>query len=402
MTRAQHPPQPPPGREASRARSEEEGVLMQTGRCAQSATSYRAGRSGRSLGAVPLEARRFAGRAVQCWCGLALWLAAPRAGAQTSGETRFFRDCPASEAVRLHDEASPWDLHAVLYTAVSVGELEVLRLADWVVDLSVPGASVNPFHGSVQAIRRGYHGLPPWRIVRRAGELADALQLPELSLGDAAATYSAATGGAKGPGSGLIVRIQKLVDWMQHVTGDINELGGRVMGRPRGLVTWSLPGRMVDGLQWLLVKAFNHTGVLAGRLADGAITGVELVGEGLAAVGRRRPHRKRTVFLLLPIEVYRAHELWMLQHRSRLTLGEPELFAESTHATLTHHRRGGAPVDWSVVDRLQDAGSVVIVMLDVRLMSRLPEPLRSYVVPAAWVLNPASGQPMRGPLRVER
>ena len=58
---------------------------------------------------------------------LGLWLMAQPVFAETPGEARFFAGCPRRAAVRLHDETNPWDLHALLYTAMSAAEVEVLR-----------------------------------------------------------------------------------------------------------------------------------------------------------------------------------------------------------------------------------------------------------------------------------
>ena len=312
----------------------------------------------------------------------------PSAVADTPGEARFFKDCPQRHALHLHEERNPWDLHALLYTTLGLSEVEFLRMADGLVDLPLPGHALHPFRRAVVAIRAGYDQLPPWRLRQRVGEFVDALQLPELSLGDATATYSVATGGITGPGSGMMVRLSKLIDWTQHVTGDLNQLSGRLIGRPRGLITWMLPEQAVDGAQWLLIKTFHHLSVLMARSVDHGLTGVEMTGDAFLNVGRRRPHQETTVFLRLPIEVYRAHELWILEHRTHLVVGPPALFLHSSHAALAHHPQTMLS-DWSLIDQPNHEEPVLIVMTTVRVMSRAPESLTPYVVPAAWVLNEA-------------
>ncbi|MBI1992124.1 MAG: hypothetical protein HYY90_03265 [Candidatus Omnitrophica bacterium] len=314
-------------------------------------------------------------------------LIAPRASAQTPGEERFFADCPHGLAVQLHDETNPWDLHAALYTTLGVAEVEVLGVMDWVIDLPFPGARLRPFHRLTSAVRSGYNRLPPWWLRRRVGELVGALQLPELSLGDAATTYSVATGGATGPGSGTIIRLYKVIDWTQRLTGDLNQVGGRLVGRPHGLVRWSGPERAVDGLQWLLIKAFTRASVLVTRMIDAGLSTVEAVGDQVVNAGYRRPHQQDTAFLRLPIEVYRAHELWILEHQAHVVLGTAPDFARSTHAALAHRRVRSALSDWSVVDRPEGEEPEVIMMTSVRWCSRMPDALKPYVVPAAWVLN---------------
>src|SRR3989338_1023565 len=154
--------------------------------------------------------------------GLALLLALlPSAGlarADTPREVRrFFADCPHHPRRQVHREQSLWDAHAVLYTTANLLELEVFRLADWLIDLPLPGPPLRPFEWSINRIRNGYHRLPPSRPVARAGELVDALQLRELSLGDATAGYSLTGGGQVNPGGGTLLRVNKLIDWTQHV-----------------------------------------------------------------------------------------------------------------------------------------------------------------------------------------
>jgi hypothetical protein len=311
------------------------------------------------------------------------------AGELTSGEERFFADCPRRRPLSLHDARHPWDLHALAYTAVGISELELLRMADWVVDLPLPGEPVRPFERTTTAIRAGYHWLPRWRLIMRAGEFVDAWQVPELSLGDASATYSVAMGGTAGPGSGMLVRFDKLVDWAQHVTGDVNQAAGAVVGRPQGLVQWVLPERAIDATQWLLLKTFAQVRVLLGRTVDSTLEIVEVVGEGIVNLGYRPPHQERAVFLQVPRAVAWAQQLWLREHRSHLVIGTAEEFARSTHATLAHHRRSAATI---AEDRWDPADAPeVVVMMDRLVFSRAPEALRAYVVPAAWVLNPAIG-----------
>ncbi len=323
------------------------------------------------------------------WSLTALVAAAvtPPTWAQTPGETRFFADCPRRPYRRVHDETKPWDFHAIAYTALGMAELELLRMADWMIDLSVPARRVRPLHRSVQAIRSGYNRLPPWVVRQRLGELVDAFQMPELSLGDAAATYSAATGASRGPGSGMLIRAHKLVDWTQHVTGDLNRLAGRAVGRPHGLVPWSLPGRAVDGAQWAVLKLFNEAGELAGRAVDGTLTTVEMGVEELLNLGRKPPHQHTTVFLSLPLDVYRAHERWILAQRAGVVLGTREEFRQSTHAGLARRRRPVTPRDWDRVGWPSGEEPAVLMMTTLRVMARAPPSLKPYVVPAAWILN---------------
>ena len=340
-----------------------------------------------------------------------------------TAEERFFRDCPSRRAWSWHDDTNSWDLHALLFTTLGVMELEVLRVADWVMDLPLPGEPVRPFHRLRTAVRSGYHRLPPWKVTQRLGEFVDAWQLPEISLGDVSATYSVATGGVSGPGSGMVVRAHKLVDWTQHVIGDVNRLGGRLIpfqrsplgasqtleegrggfdhpdgaarqvgtglaGRTQKLVTWSLPERMADGAQRLVVTTFTHVSVLVGRVLEGSLTALEMAGEGVINLGRRRRHEEQTVFLRVTEPLYRAHEVWFLEHQGALWMGSPEALAAASHAELLH-ARGAAKKRWPLIEWPKDA-EVMVVVTTTALMAVAPDGLRAAVVPATWALQEVS------------
>jgi hypothetical protein len=291
--------------------------------------------------------------------------------------------------VKLHHETSPWDPHNLVSSALGVAGVEVFRAADWVIDLPWPGRPLRPFQRATAAIRSGYHRLPPWRPTQRVGELIDAFQIPELTLGDASATYSVSTGGIAGLGSGMVIRVHKLIDWTQHVVGDVNRMAGWSFGQPRGLITWSLPERVVDGIQWLLLKTFNRASVLVARVVDGTLTGAEVVGEQLVNAGYRLPHQQETVFLRVPVRVLREHEPWLVEHHAQLVIGTPEGFARSTHARLAHGRRAGRMPAGSLIAPSASDGPdpTVIVMTTIWTLVRAPAAFRPYVIPAAWVLN---------------
>jgi len=264
----------------------------------------------------------------------------------------------------------------------------VLRALDALIDAPIPGPSVRPLQGTVRLIRAGYHRLPRWRVIERTGEFVDALQLPELSLGDSRTTHAVATGGTAGPGSGMVTRFHKLIDWVQHVAGDLNRLSGRCVARPDGLLAWRVPERAVDGAQWALLKTFNTASVWLARAIDGSLTAIEIVAEVPLQVGTQPSHRQETVFLSLPSGIYRLHELWILEHRRQLVVGTAQEFSRATHASLAHRVRHPDRSAWGLVDRPGGEPPEVIVMMTRRTFLRAPEALAAYVVPAAWVLHP--------------
>jgi len=280
------------------------------------------------------------------------------------------------------------DLHAVTYTAANLMELEVIRLADWLLDLPLPGER-RVLEGTVKTIRTTYNRAGGGhRLSQRIGEFVDALQLRELSLGDAAATYTVATGGTVSPGSGTVVRFNKLIDWAQHVLGDLNQLGGACVGRRRGLIQWGLPGRVVDGAQAIISGTFHYANVTVAKVLDRGITAVEMPAEGIINVGRRPAHRYTTVFVRMPTSVYRAHELWVLRHRLRIYVGTREELASVSHADLFHPRVGSRRLRWWTDDRWRVEPVSVMLVMDRRTFMSAPRAFRPYVVPAVWVFDP--------------
>lgn len=310
-------------------------------------------------------------------------------------EERFFDGCPSKPLVRIHRDNALLDLHGVLYTTANVTELEIVRLADWLIDLPIPGPEIRPIEHVFVGIRGLYHRLGHARPLRRVRELVDAFQLRELSLGDATVTYTVATGGAISPGSGTIVRVNKLIDWTQDLVGDLNEGVGWTIGRPRVGLPWALPGQAVDGVQWVVVKMTHTLSIALTRTVDGTLSTVERTLEALLNLRQGLPHRDATIFLRLPLGVYRQHEMWILKHQDRLYSGTAEELVGLTHAELFHpptkifgggvHRRIARRDLWGDLDRFQPPPSHVVLVMDMRLFRMAPPAFAPYVIPAGWV-----------------
>lgn len=299
-------------------------------------------------------------------------------------EERFFAACPSKARLTVHRDDRILDLHGALYTTANVTELEVVRLADWLIDLPIQGPELRPIEHVFVGIRGVWHRVGHGRVLRRVGELADAFQLRELSLGDAAASFTVATGGSISPGSGTIVRANKLIDWIQHLVGDLNEGAGWAIGRPRGAFPWALPGRAVDGTQWMLVQTTHALSIALTRSVDGVISSVERTLEAFLNLPRGTPHRDATVFLALPLGVYRQHEPWLVEHQNRLYAGTAEELLGLTHEALFHdHLARRKP--WGDLDRIQPPPSSVVLVVDARLFRMTPEAFAPYVIPAAWI-----------------
>ena len=316
-------------------------------------------------------------------------LRVPGVSAEESFEERFFAACPSKARLTVHRDDRMLDLHGALYTTANVTELEVVRLADWLLDLPIPGPEIRLIEHVFVGIRGAWHRFGHARPLRRIGELADAFQLRELSLGDATVSYTVATGGSISPGSGTIVRANKLIDWIQHLVGDLNEGAGWAIGRPRGAFPWTLPGRAVDGTQWMVIKTTHALSVALTRCVDGAISLTENVLEACLNLPRGTPHRHATIFLRLPVGVYRQYEPWLLEHQDRLYAGTAEELRGLTHAEL-FHRRLARRKPWGDLDRVQPPPSSVVLVMDARLFRMAPEALAPYVIPSAWIdgLNP--------------
>ena len=324
-----------------------------------------------------------------------IWMVAacgfiPLAHAAPSFEERFFAECARSRRLTIHHEDYPFDLHTILYTSANLMELEVFRLIDWVIDLPFPGKQVRPCEWTIDGIRHGYHRLGTGWPLPRVGEFVDALQIPELSLGDAASVYTVTSGGTVSAGSGTMVRLNKLIDWTQHLVGDLNGATGRVVGRRRGLVPWSWPGGLVDGVQVGVVRTFHGLSLVIVRGLDRSVQGIETVADVLVNVGRQTPHRERTVFLRMPASVYRAQEAWASRHRWRVFVTTEEELRQVTHAQLFHPRdRRFRLRRWSLT-QFDHEPDVVIVVTDTRAFARAPHAWQPYVIPVTWFDAPAS------------
>ncbi len=307
--------------------------------------------------------------------------------AEESFEERFFAGCPSKPPLTIHRDHALVDLHGALYTTANVTELEIVRLADWLIDLPIPGPGIRPIEHVFVGVRGLYHRLGHARPLRRVRELADAFQLRELSFGDATVTYTVATGGAISPGSGTIVRVNKLIDWTQHIVGDLNEGMGWTVGRPHGAIRWALPGRAVDGVQRLLVKTTHTLSIVLTRTVEGAITTVERSIDTVLNLPRGQPHRDTTIFLRIPLGMYRQHEPWIVEHQDRLYAGTADELVGLTHDELLHHARARGR-RWGDLDRMQPPPSEVMLVMDLPAFRRAPSALHPYVIPASWVDNP--------------
>jgi len=313
--------------------------------------------------------------------------------AEPSFEERFFAQCARPHHLSIHHEESPADLHAILYTSANLMELEVLRVVDWVIDLPFPGKQMRPCEWTVEGIRHAYHRVGTVWPLPRIGEFVDALQIPELSLGDAASAYTAVTGGYVSAGSGTMVRVNKLIDWTQHVTGDLNQFSGRVVGQQHGLIRWSLPARLVDGIQAGFTRTFHVLSLLVVRGLDHGVRKIETVADVIVNVGQPTSHLERTVFLRMPASVYRAHEAWASRNRRRVFVTTEEELRRVTHAQLFHPRdRQPRLRRWSL-QQFDREPEHVIVVTDARVFSHAPHALQPYVIPPSWFDAPAAPSP---------
>ncbi len=323
--------------------------------------------------------------------------------AHESGEERFFSGCANRSRLMLYREGEAPRAHMLLYTVGDLMELEVIRLADWTLDLPIPGPQLRPLEQGVKGLRYLYHRVDASRPVQRVGQLVDALQIPELSFGDLALIYGVAT-------SGMLVRVNKLIDWTQDVTGDLNSVVGWPVGRRDGLMRWRAPAQVVDGAQMVIASAVHHVSILAAWLLEKSLAAAEGGVEGVLNIGTPTPHRLTTVCARLPVEVYREYAPWFLAHRRALYIGSADTLATLTHAQLFHpgvwkprfqwwmrspSGPSGSPRDPSrgIPSVARGEASSVILVTNAHTMARAPAALRPYVIPAAWVFEPLTPSP---------
>jgi len=321
-------------------------------------------------------------------CFVAAWLLPAAAVADDTDTARFFADCPAAPAETVQAPLTTGQRMA--YSLIGLGQVEVVRAADWSVDLLWPGRERRPFYSLVALTRSGYAKLPRNRLHTRMGEVADALQLPELSFGDVASTVSPAGPGPVGVGTGTLDRGHRLIDAAQHLVGDVNWLVGAPVGRRQGLITLRWPGQVIDGLQSGLTLSLNLLSGLAGQVLDTVILTTEGVVKAPWTMWRRPACQERTVFVQLPRELYAQHQRFWHRHRRGVFVGTAEELRTLTHAELFHPRRGrryGGRTR-AELDRVPSSEATVVVVTDDRLARRLHDALRPYVVPAEWVLEP--------------
>ena len=127
---------------------------------------------------------------------------------------------------------SPFDLNNVIYNALSIADINVVRVADDV--LSPLNGGSRPVIGAVE---RGDHRLRnethPW-----VGEAVEVVDLPGTTIGDYSITSL-----------GNLKRADRAIDWVQHRLQDADGAIARRMGRSQ------LPGSQplhntIDAAQW--------------------------------------------------------------------------------------------------------------------------------------------------------
>jgi hypothetical protein len=314
--------------------------------------------------------------------------------AQELFKDRFFAECPGQAKQQVFKKKSyVISLQRTLYSLSNLMELEIIRIGDWLVDVPFPGPPRRPLESFIDSLHYSYNRLGNSRPIERFGEFADALQIPELSLGDISGGYAAFTGGSAFPGSGMIVRFNKLTDWAQNVGHDVNSLFGIPFGKKEGLVNFSFPAKSVDSVQAAVTRIFHSAQIILARTIDFGVSGIDKAVLRCVGFKNRRSHAESTVFFRMPVGVYRANELWFLEHGNKVYAGTKDELSKLNHASIFHIKKmhsastGNRKQMWYSIDRFMPEPSIVIAITDERTASTAPKSLLDYLIPVDMVME---------------
>jgi len=217
-------------------------------------------------------------------------------------------------------------------------EQEILALGDDVISLAVPG-KFRPIGGTFHLVRSSYRRLPQIRPVRRVGQLADALQIEEISFSDVRSFLTILDQSPTGLTPMMQTRVKKLVIWVEDVIGDVDSLvmlpfnvtAEKIRGRDTHIRTVGYVG---DGIGYVrrgvffgfreLNKAVIHS---IGRVLEG----VEGVINVAIRAKRWREHRNDMVYLKMPPEAAQDAAADLPQVYVQLETSESRSLGEDDH-----------------------------------------------------------------------
>jgi len=217
------------------------------------------------------------------------------------------------------------------------------------------------------------------------GSLVDALQITQITFGD----VTMVAGGTSGfrPGTGMVTRANRLMDVAQDLIGDINRVVGSPVHRSQGLIHAPWLVMPIDGLQQGLGSAFHTASISVGRTFETGMFFIDSVLTAPAQLIRRPPCQQRTVFFIMPRDLYESHRDVFVNSWRQVYVGTRQELLAMSHQALFHRRRLFGRIDrrWSNPDRLPPSVYEVIVVMDRSGLARLPDVLSDYIVPPGWV-----------------
>ncbi len=185
----------------------------------------------------------------------------------------FFAGCarvqPAGDGypqrVIVHDSQSFWDAHQIKTNIIGLGELEVVRAVDRVVDVLIPGGEARPLESSIEWTKNQYAHMPDCFPFSTVGGLFEALGIEKLSW-------------SRGPL--FVPRIVYLVNWVQNTLGELNHIGGYLVPGQNRLIPAVVTRHPNAGLDWLesrTIGVFIFVGQGIDTVTDWAVDGGEAV-----------------------------------------------------------------------------------------------------------------------------
>jgi len=184
----------------------------------------------------------------------------------------------------LCDPGNPWDLHNIFANTVSFMGNSVVRLAD---EAKAPLTSVKDV-----SVQRRANGLlwstkPAGSAFERHGRsFVRALRVDKWSVAD-----TVAAAGGEIFTAGHLMRLGRLVDWLQALVSDADRSLGKPLGLPSVIGT-PLANPLVDGAQQLIWHSVNTTAHFAYRIVDeGIIGGVQAIAESVINIGGPKEDR---------------------------------------------------------------------------------------------------------------
>jgi len=164
---------------------------------------------------------------------------------------------------------SPFDLHSIFENLLGLFGVRVFPVADSGLDLATGTRPGESLVSGFEAIERAGESPSASKPKKRAGDLVNSMQVPELSVGD---VTSAVTGSFMSGGN--LRRLGLFIDFLQNCSSDIDEGVSKPFGKKRILQTHRT-NKVIDGAQNVARNLQEMTTKYFVIFAEGLIDGVE-------------------------------------------------------------------------------------------------------------------------------